>query len=144
MDIIMRPSARAVACSAQRGRLDARFNLGICRGKPGHRLPIRRVRRPTYVHRVNQSDANEGTIMALFMDIHHLDNVSMADVEKAHQADLATQGAHGVQYLRYWVDEKNGKVFCLVDAPDADAAAIVHREAHGLVADELFPVEEGS
>jgi thioester reductase-like protein len=49
-----------------------------------------------------------------------------------------------VHYLRYWVDETHGKVFCLVDAPDAEAAATVHREAHGLVADEIYPVAEGA
>jgi hypothetical protein len=82
--------------------------------------------------------------MALFMDVHHLDGaVALEDVEKAHAADLATQEAYGVHYLRYWVDEPQGKIFCLVDAPDADAAATVHREAHGLVADEIFAVAEG-
>ena len=54
------------------------------------------------------------------------------------------QDAHGVHYLRYWVDQEHGKIFCLVDAPDADAAATVHREAHGLVADEIYPVAEGA
>jgi hypothetical protein len=34
-------------------------------------------------------------------------------------------------------------VFCLVDAPSPDAAALVHREAHGLVAQDIFPVVEG-
>jgi hypothetical protein len=82
--------------------------------------------------------------MALFMDVHNLDSgVSLEDVAKAHQADLATQDAHGVQYLQYWVDEKQGKIFCLVDAPDAEAANTVHREAHGLVADEIYQVAEG-
>ena len=49
-----------------------------------------------------------------------------------------------MQYLRYWVDEANGKVFCLVEAPSADAATDVHKEAHGLVADEFYPVQEGA
>jgi len=49
-----------------------------------------------------------------------------------------------VNYLRYWVDEDHGKVFCLVEAPSAEAASTVHREAHGLVADEVFQVQEGS
>ena len=31
----------------------------------------------------------------------------------------------------------------VVDAPSAEAAAEVHRRAHGLVADEIFPVVEG-
>jgi hypothetical protein len=82
--------------------------------------------------------------MSLFMDVHTMGGVvGIADVAQAHQADLGVQGAHGVNYLRYWVDEKNGKIFCLVDAPNADAAATVHREAHGLVADEIYPVAEG-
>jgi hypothetical protein len=82
--------------------------------------------------------------MPLFMDVHDLGEVSMADVAKAHQADLAVQDGHGVNYLRYWVDEQHGKVFCLVDAPSAEAASTVHREAHGLVADQLYPVQEGA
>lgn len=83
--------------------------------------------------------------MPLYMDVHTLgDAVSMEDVAKAHAADLETQEAHDVQYLRYWVDEAGGKIFCLVDAPDAEAAVTVHREAHGLVADEIHPVKEGA
>jgi hypothetical protein len=81
--------------------------------------------------------------MALFMDVHNIEGgVSAADVAGAHQADLATQGPHGVNYVRYWVDEQAGKIFCLVDAPDAEAANTVHREAHGLVADEIYAVSE--
>ena len=49
-----------------------------------------------------------------------------------------------MSYLRYWVDQEQGKIFCLVEAPDAEAAESVHREAHGLVADAIFPVAEGS
>jgi hypothetical protein len=56
---------------------------------------------------------------------------------------LETQGQYGVHYQQYWVDEKNGKVFCLVEAPDADTAITVHREAHGLVADKIYEVVEG-
>ena len=82
--------------------------------------------------------------MGLFMDVHHMDGpVSLDDVAKAHQADLATQGQYGVDYKHYWVDEANGKIFCLVDAPDAETAARVHKEAHGLVADEIHAVAEG-
>ena len=57
--------------------------------------------------------------------------------------DLQEQSSHDVQYLRYWVDESEGKIFCLVDAPDAEAANTVHREAHGLVAQDIFQVKEG-
>jgi len=82
--------------------------------------------------------------MPLYMDTHNLEGgVAAADVAKAHQADLATQDRYGVRYLRYWVDEEAGKIFCLVDAPDSEAANRVHREAHGLVADAINPVIEG-
>ena len=83
--------------------------------------------------------------MPLYMDVHHVaDGVSLEDVAHAHQQDLRTQGAYDVSYVRYWVNEAQGKIFCLVEAPDAEAAATVHREAHGLVADEIFEVAEGS
>ena len=81
--------------------------------------------------------------MPLFMDVHNIEGgVSADDVAGAHKADLATQGAYGVQYLRYWVDEDAGKIFCLVEASSAEDANTVHREAHGLVADEIYLVTE--
>ena len=81
--------------------------------------------------------------MALFMDVHHMDGqVGIGDVAKAHAADLQEQDKYGVKYLRYWVDEEAGKIFCLVEAPDAETAHTVHREAHGLVADEIYSVSE--
>jgi hypothetical protein len=83
--------------------------------------------------------------MPLYMDVHNLgDGVTLDAVAQAHQADLKTQGDYDVRYLRYWVNESGGKVFCLVEAPTADAASSVHREAHGLVADEVLEVQEGS
>ena len=83
--------------------------------------------------------------MPLYMDVHNIDGgVSAADVANAHKADLEKQGEHGVNYVRYWVNESEGKVFCLVEAPSAEAASTVHREAHGLVADSVFLVQEGS
>jgi hypothetical protein len=82
--------------------------------------------------------------MPLFMDVHNVPGVKAEDVAKAHEEDLKVQGEHGVDYRQYWVDETNGKIFCLVDAPDAEAANTVRRQAHGLVADEVYPVEEGT
>jgi hypothetical protein len=77
------------------------------------------------------------------MDVHTIEGgVAATDVAGAHSKDLETQGKYGVSYLRYWVDESAGKIFCLVDAPTAEDANTVHREAHGLVADEIYPVGE--
>jgi Protein of unknown function (DUF4242) len=83
--------------------------------------------------------------MPLFMDVHKIKGgVSAEDVAKAHMEDVRTQDEFGVSYLRYWVDERAGRIFCLVEAPDAEAANSVHRKAHGLVAEEIFEVTEGS
>ena len=82
--------------------------------------------------------------MALFMDVHNkVDGLTAEAVGRAHKRDLEVQNKYGVEYQRYWFDEDSGKVFCLVDAPDAETAARVHREAHGLEADQLIPVQEG-
>lgn len=100
----------------------------------------------TPLHTVAKSELpRKGARMPLYMDVHNIGGgVSVEDVAKAHQADLEKQGDHGVNYLRYWVDEAAGKIFCLVDAPNAEAANHVHREAHGLVADEIYQVQEGA
>ncbi len=83
--------------------------------------------------------------MSLFMDVHTINGgVAVKDVAAAHMADLKTQKKYGVSYLRYWVNEEEGKIFCLVEAEDAEAANTVHRKAHGLVADEIYAVSEGS
>ena len=83
--------------------------------------------------------------MPLFMDIHyHVEGLTADAVAGAHQADLNTQAKYGAKYLRYWFDEGSGKVFCLIEAPSKEAAEAVHREAHGLMADELIEVKEGS
>jgi len=84
--------------------------------------------------------------MPLFMDVHQTlpDGATAEDVAKAHAADVATQDKYGVRYINYRTDPTEGKVFCLVEAPDAETAAAVHRAAHGLVADEVILVTEGA
>ena len=83
--------------------------------------------------------------MPLYMDVH--ENIpagtTAADVAGAHELDLKIQKQHGVDYKAYWVSEAEGKIFCLVDAPNAEAANRVHKEAHGLTADEINPVVQG-
>ena len=80
----------------------------------------------------------------LYLDIHHhVAGLTAEAVKGAHAKDLETQAKYGVNYLKYWFDEGTGKVFCLIEAPSKEAAIAVHREAHGLVADELIEVQEG-
>jgi hypothetical protein len=79
------------------------------------------------------------------MDVHkHVEGLTTEAVVGAHKKDLEVQQKHGVKYLKYWYDEGSGTVFCLCEAPNKEAAETVHREAHGLVADEIFEVKEGA
>jgi hypothetical protein len=79
----------------------------------------------------------------LFMDVHNLGSVTAEAVAEAHQKDLAVQDEFGVNFVRYWVDEENGKVYCLAEADDAQAVSAAHAEAHGLIPDEVNEVTDG-
>ncbi len=81
--------------------------------------------------------------MALYMDLHKIEGqgVTAEDVAAAHMKDEEVQKKYGVKYLTYWFNEAVGKLFCLVEAPSVNAAVTVHREAHGLIADEIIEVE---
>jgi class 3 adenylate cyclase len=53
------------------------------------------------------------------------------------------QDHHGVRYVTYWFDDTGGKVFCLAEGPNRASLEAVHREAHGLVADDIIEVGDG-
>jgi len=81
----------------------------------------------------------------LFLDIHQLGpgNVTAEAVAAAHEQDLAIQGAHGVNFVQYWVDETDGVVMCLSEADAPDAVRATHQEAHGLLPDRILEVTQG-
>ena len=82
--------------------------------------------------------------MPLYMDVHNkVKGVTAKSVAEAHRKDLEHQKNHGVKFLKYWVDVKSETVFCLADAPDNKSLNKVHKEAHGLLADEVHEVSEG-
>ncbi len=83
--------------------------------------------------------------MPLYLDTHqNVPGLTADAIASAHARDLECQGKHGVNYMRYWFDEATGKVYCLAEAPSADAMAAVHADAHGIMADEIVEVREGS
>jgi class 3 adenylate cyclase len=75
------------------------------------------------------------------MDRHDDMDITPEELAGAHELDLAVQAKHGVQYLSYWFDPEAKSVFCLVDAPNREAAEAVHREAHGAMASKIIEVE---
>jgi hypothetical protein len=80
-----------------------------------------------------------------FLDIHHLGagKVTAKDVAAAHQKDLAVEKKYGVNFINYWVNEKDGVVVCVSQAPDSSAIIQAHKEAHGLVPDYIQKVKQG-
>jgi Nickel responsive protein SCO4226-like len=83
--------------------------------------------------------------MPLYIDTHrNLEGLTADAAADAHQKDLEVQDEYGVKYHSYWYNEEKGEIFCLIEAPSEEAAEAVHREAHGLVADEIIEVKEGS
>jgi class 3 adenylate cyclase len=78
--------------------------------------------------------------MPMYMDIHEIKGATAEAVAAAHAADVETQKKYGVEYHKYWLNESCGKIFCLCSAPTPEAAAQVHREAHGLVAEKIIEV----
>ena len=83
-------------------------------------------------------------IMPTYLDTHrHVPGLTAEAVAGAHQRDMEVGPKYGVKYIRYWFDEATGRVYCLVEAPSPELAEQVHREAHGLLADEIVPVQEG-
>jgi class 3 adenylate cyclase len=82
--------------------------------------------------------------MPLYMDRHDVEGAKPEDVYGAHLLDLEVQEKYGVKYLTYWMDPERGNIFCLVDAPSTDAAMAVHKEAHGLIGNEIIPVDQGT
>jgi Nickel responsive protein SCO4226-like len=83
--------------------------------------------------------------MPMFMDIHrNMKGMSDADFAAAHKKDLAVQGKHGADFVKYWYNAKEGVIFCLCEAPNREAAAAVHREAHGAMPAEVFEVKAGA
>jgi hypothetical protein len=82
--------------------------------------------------------------MPLYLDTHHhIPGLTADALAAAHAKDVEVGKPRGVNYVRYWFDEATGRVYCLVEADSPDAAADVHRDAHGLLADEIVQVQEG-
>jgi len=81
----------------------------------------------------------------LYLDVHHLGpgKVTAAAVAEAHAKDLAVQGKYGVHFLKYWVDEAGGDVYCLSSSADTQSIRKTHADAHGLLPDQIYAVTEG-
>lgn len=76
------------------------------------------------------------------MDRHDLSaGITAEQLAAAHLMDLEVQDKYNVRYINYWVDYRSNSTYCLVEAPSAEAAESVHREAHGLTASKILEVD---
>lgn len=81
----------------------------------------------------------------IFLDVHHLapGSVTPEAAAAAHKKDLAVESKYGVHFINYWLDEKDGAIYCLSSAPDSNAIISTHKEAHGLLPDKVMRVKAG-
>ena len=89
--------------------------------------------------------SHAGTEKKYFLDVHQLTpgKVKMQDVAKAHAKDLATEKKFGADFIKYWVSEEDGLVYCLSSAKDSNAIRETHAEAHGLLPEHIYEVTSG-
>jgi hypothetical protein len=81
--------------------------------------------------------------MPRFLDMHTgIYDATPAQLAETHAKDVALQAKYGVRYIKYFYDAATGKIFCLSEAPSKEAALAVHREAHGMMPDDIFEVQE--
>ena len=101
---------------------------------------------PQYIYKVTGGIPSTATgEKNYFLDVHYLGagNVTVKDVAGAHEKDLAVEKKYDVNFINYWVDEKNGVVMCLSQAKDSNAVIQTHKEAHGLLPAYVLKVKEG-
>lgn len=78
--------------------------------------------------------------MPEFMDVHtSMVGVTAEQLLEAHEADLAIQDDEGVNFKHAWADPTTGHVFCLSEAPSAEAVQKIHQRA-GHPADEVHEI----
>lgn len=90
--------------------------------------------------------ADTSVAQSYFIDVHDLEpgKVSFKDVAGAHEKDIAMQDKYGVKFMKFWVDEKKGKVYCLSQAKNEESVTNTHKEAHGLIPSNVYQVSSGA
>lgn len=78
--------------------------------------------------------------MPEFMDVHTgMQGITPEALDEAHRADLAIQDEEGVSFKHAWADPDTGTVFCLSEAPNAQAVKRIHERA-GHPPDQVYEV----
>jgi hypothetical protein len=76
--------------------------------------------------------------MPKFMDVHHgMVGITAEALAAAHAGDLAIQADEGVNFEHAWADPESGNVFCLSEAPSAEAVQRIHAR-NGIPPAEIY------
>jgi hypothetical protein len=88
-----------------------------------------------YISSHKQAVTNQDPPKLLFIDVHHMGTgkVSFEDVARAHAKDLTVEKKFGVRFLKCWLDEADGTIYCLSSATDSQGIRKTHADAHGLL-----------
>jgi hypothetical protein len=92
------------------------------------------------------AEETQAATKKLFLDVHDIGpgKVSFEAVADAHKKDLAAEGEFDVSFIKYWVDEQAGKVYCLAEASSEANVFKTHQKAHGMVPDYIMEVKAGN
>lgn len=85
--------------------------------------------------------------MALFLEVHKVGGRTVEEVARGHAADLVSLERLGIRYRRHWLSPGSGRVFCLVEATDAECLRAAQRGGATVSIREvtdLFPIDMGS
>ena len=78
--------------------------------------------------------------MPRFMDVHHgMVGITAEALAEAHAGDLAIQADEDVSFEHAWADPVSGTVFCIAEAPSAEAVQRIHTR-NGIPPDEIYPL----
>jgi hypothetical protein len=74
------------------------------------------------------------------MDVHHgFFGLTAEALRDAHARHLAIQAKEDVSFDHAWADPVSGMVFCISEAPSADAVQRIH-ERNGIPPAEIYPI----
>ncbi|MEU8754204.1 SCO4226 family nickel-binding protein [Streptomyces chartreusis] len=78
--------------------------------------------------------------MPQFMDVHHgMKGITADQLMQAVRANVAIEKEEGVHFEKAWADPESGTIYCLSEAPTAEAVRRIHERA-GQLTDEVHPV----
>jgi hypothetical protein len=95
----------------------------------------------TKTHTANYKETEKN----LYLDVHHVSvNLKYDGIVKSHAKDVMASKQNNVDFLDYWINEKEGLVFCLLSASDTLSIKRTYAQGSGMPASVFYKVTEGT